>query len=128
MMALLFLLTATALGTPPQWSGVDLASIPEVTDVSQGPNGPRASLAGGGLIRVHIAPTELAAETAFDGEHRTAATTWPPPQTALPGDQAAGDGTSLLLVRDRNVVVFVRDLNGKADQLAESVRARLTHE
>jgi hypothetical protein len=128
MNALFLLLTATALGATPPWSAVDLASIPGVTDVSVGPSGPRAALVGGGLIRVHFAPTEHDAEVAFAGEHRTAATTWPSPQGTLPGDQAAGDGTSVILVRDRNVVVFIRDLTGHASEVAETVRARLTDE
>ena len=127
-MMLVVLMTLTARGAPPLWSDVDLEAVLGVVSVSEGVNGTRGALASGGLVRVHIADTVEAAETVFDGERRTAATTWSTSSESPPGDEAAGDGNQLLLIRDRNAVVFVRDLKGQATDVAERVRARLTRE
>jgi len=122
------LFTLAALAEQPLWTAVDLEPVAGVVSVAEGPNGTRASLSTGGIIRVHIAESVAAARDAFEGEHRTAATSWSPASTALPGDQAAGDGRQLLLIRDRNAVVFIRDLQGDALALSERVRAQLGRE
>jgi len=124
IIALLF--TLTALASPPLWRSAPLTDVAGIKAISDSPSGQRATLAGGGIIRVHIADSVPAAEAAFAGERRTAATTWPhEPPAGLPGDQNAGDGEQMLLIRDRNAVIFVRDLGGDATAVTESIQRRL---
>mgnify|MGYP001109292955 CR=1 FL=1 len=44
----------------------------------------------------------------------------------LPGDRAVGDGAGLVLVRDRNAVLLVRDQGGHAAERAKQLLASLT--
>jgi hypothetical protein len=62
----------------------------------------------------------------LDGLQRTAATHWPPTADGLPGDRAIGDGAGIVLVRDRNVVLLVRDHEGHALEKAKALLASLT--
>lgn len=79
-----------------------------------------------GFATLIVSASDVEADAAFDGMKRTAATHWPLNAAGLPGDRAIGDGTGIVLVRDRNVVLLVRDREGKAREKAEQLLAGLT--
>lgn len=83
----------------------------------------RAALPGGGLVRWVVAEDEAAAIAAFEGLKRTAqSAVWPEaPPAGITADQAVGDGTNSVLVRQGLVVVYVRDLAGDAAGWANKV-------
>ena len=87
----------------------------------------RIALPAGGVAVLEIAPTEEEAQVAFDRRLLTGATHWPPSTgLSLPYDQTAGDGAAILLVRERNAVLYVRDLGNDADTIAASLLGALT--
>ncbi len=86
----------------------------------------RIGLPAGGVAVLEIAPTEEDAELAFDRRRRTGATHWPSSTAASPYDQSAGDGAAILLVRERNAVLFVRDLGSDADTVTAAILSALT--
>lgn len=87
----------------------------------------RIALPAGGVAVVEIAPTEAEAEAAFERRQRTGATHWPAsPSAATSWDQSAGDGAAILLVRERNAVLYVRDLGNDATAITSALAGALT--
>jgi len=87
----------------------------------------RIHLPAGGVAVLEIAPTEVEAQLAFDRRLHTSATHWPSATTVgVAYDQSAGDGASVLLIRDRNAVLYVRDLGNDATTIASSLIGALT--
>lgn len=87
----------------------------------------RIGLPAGGVAVLEIASSEAEADIAFERRLRTAATHWPAPTVPLNlYDRAAGDGTAILLVRERNAVLYVRDLGNDSSTIAASLLGALT--
>jgi hypothetical protein len=110
------------------WIGLPLdraAAIGAVPSLSRVAEDVRFALPGGFATLV-VAGSEREAELAFEGLERTAVTHWPPTAAGLPGERAIGDGEGLVLLRDRNAVLLVRDRDGHAADLAKQLLASLT--
>jgi len=102
--------------------------LPEPT-LSRDTSEMRIHLPSGGVAVLEIAATEEEAAIAFDRRLRTSATHWPTSVSPITTyDQSAGDGAAILLVRERNAVLYVRDLGNDADGIAESIIGALTSE
>lgn len=90
----------------------------------------RAALPDGGLVKGYTAPNEERAKQHFEAQLRTAqAGVWP--QAELPGlsvDQAVGDGTVSVLVRQGATVLYIRDLNDDAAGWAAKILPLLVAE
>jgi hypothetical protein len=75
-----------------------------------------------GFVTVVVSADAAAADQAFDGLQRTAATFWPPAATpSFAVDRSAGDLAQIALVRVENAVVLVRDRDGHAGTVARDV-------
>jgi hypothetical protein len=129
MIALFLTFTAFAADRAP-WVGLPserLATIgllaPTVSEEMPGLS--RYPLVSGGLVSLFVTPSVDEANRVFDRMEKTGATFWPTATGPLPGERAVGDGLASILVRDGNVVVFVRDLDGHAGAVAERVIAAL---
>jgi hypothetical protein len=112
------------------WAGIPFADLAALGIGAPGLSATepewRALLGQSGLVRVRLEPDEAAAMEAFDGLRRTAASLWPADSPAsVAGDQVAGDADHGLLVRDRNVVLFVADPEGRADEVVAALRSKL---
>lgn len=127
ILALLTLLSAFA-GDSALWAGVPLDRLDEAglgaPTLTEGEDSWRAPVEGGGFAHLWILPDAAAAQQAFAAKAQMAATRTPP---ALPTtrDEAAGDGTGYLLVRDGNVVLLVRDPALQAAQVADRILEEL---
>jgi hypothetical protein len=86
----------------------------------------RIALPQGGVAVVEIAATDDEADVWFERRLRTSATHWPLAPAPLAFDRAAGDGRAVLLVRQHNAVVYVRDLGNDATTVADTILAALT--
>lgn len=86
----------------------------------------RYPLTSGGLVSLYVTPSVEEANRVFERIEQTGATFWPPAAGPLPGDRALGDGEAVVLVRDENVVVFVRDLGDQAGAVAARVIGALS--
>jgi hypothetical protein len=87
----------------------------------------RIALPAGGVAVLEITSSEAEAEMAFERRLRTSATHWPTASVDLSSfDRAAGDGGAILLVRERNAVLYVRDLGNDADAIASGLLGALT--
>lgn len=116
-----------ALAAEP-WVGLPLdraEALGAVPSLSRTSEGLKLALPSGFATLV-VAATVAEADLAFDGMARTSATRWPSPGEGLPGDRAIGDGLGLVLVRDRNAVLLVRDPEGRAAAVARGLLATLT--
>ncbi len=110
-----------ASASEPPWAGVPLAQLsalglgePSLDLVTS-----RWSAAtGGGFVRMTVLETDADAAAAFAGEAATAATVALPPVEVLGADVAVGDPSSMLVLRSRNVVLVVRDVDGGALEVA----------
>jgi len=125
------LFAAGVAGADPSqpWAGVPLARLPDlglgVPSLAIEASGWQAPLQGGGFVRVWILPDEPAATAEFAFQRTASATRILPDFTGLPGADAAGDGAGILLLRDRNVLVLVRDPADRALEVAGRLRAAL---
>ncbi len=119
------LLVGAALAADPPWAGVPLQALPSLgvgePTLSHLGSVWRAPLDAGGFVDVTIYDSEQAALDAAARRVFTAA------QHALPalGPDRWGDGDSLLLIRDRNVLILVRSTRGDALGPAEALRRAL---
>lgn len=88
----------------------------------------RIALPAGGVAVLEITSSEAEAEIAFEHRLRTSATHWPTSSVVdlSSFDRAAGDGAAILLVRERNAVLYVRDLGNDADTIASGLLGALT--
>lgn len=76
----------------------------------------------GGWVRVFVGETEADAE---DWYRRAVATVQvPPPPLSFVGDEAAGDGTTLVVLRDGNVALMVRS-EGSAGEVARRLHGAI---
>jgi hypothetical protein len=111
--------------------GLPLDALPSLglsePTISQETSEVRIGLPAGGVAVLEIAATEEEAQVLFDRRLRTGATHWPT-SSALPTtyDQVAGDGAAILLVRERNAVLFVRDLGNDASTITTALVGALT--
>jgi hypothetical protein len=120
-------LLASGLAHAGEWAGVPLdraaalgLGTPTVSEVGAGW---RAPVPAGGFVAVEVFTDAVQAEAAF--AHRSASsTTLEQPSLAL-ADQAVGDGDAYVLVRDANVLIRVRALQGGATSVVERVRGAL---
>ena len=80
----------------------------------------RAGIESGGLVRVYTYATVTEAKEAFRFHAVASSSIWSdrPTTQALPGDEATGDGEGLLVLRDRNLVIYVQSPGGKAHDTA----------
>lgn len=110
------------------WAGVPLVDLPTIglgtPTLIDGEDAWQAPLGDGGFVRTWLHADEAAAKAAFAFHARAAVTTTLPPYEGV-GDEAAGDGTGLLIVRSRNVVVLVRDPADRAASVAKSILGEL---
>ncbi len=125
------LLAFSAYASQPMWAGVPLVALPGVglgtPSFSLSEPEWRARLGDHGLVRVALFDDEATASTAFAWWSKSAATTWPlTSPSGVIADEVAGDADLGLLVRDRNVVFFVSDPNGHADDVVAALRLTLT--
>jgi hypothetical protein len=124
------LLMAAAASAGPPYVGLPLDAVPGLglgePTLSRALDEVRISLPQGGVAVVEIAPTDDEADVWFERRLRTAATRWPAATAPLPFDRAVGDGAAVLLVRQRNAVVYVRDLGNDATDVATAILAALT--
>ena len=134
---LALLLARPGLAEPPAvWAGVPLTALPALglgaPDLDTWASGWRATLPEDGFVRLMQRESVEEARALFSHQIRTAATITPPPLAwAAPADQdveAAGDGVGFLVLRDRNVVLVVRDPRGQAAQVARALQAALVTE
>ena len=87
----------------------------------------RIGLPAGGVAVLEIAATEDEAQVLFDRRLHTGATHWPTSSgVSSTYDQSAGDGAAILLVRERNAVLFVRDLGNDASAITTALLGALT--
>jgi|GEM_PF-3324081 len=80
----------------------------------------RAGIESGGLVRVHTYATVTEAKEAFRFHAVASSSIWSdrPTTRALPGEEATGDGEGLLVLRDRNLVIYVQSPGGTAHDTA----------
>ena len=128
MIALLFVFSAVAADTP--WAGLPAERLPAIglgapTISEEIPGLQRHPLGAGGLVSIYVSPTVGEAEAVFLHLEQTGATFWAAGTEPLPGDRAIGDGTAIVLVRDANVVILVRDPEERAAAVARRVIAAL---
>jgi hypothetical protein len=122
------LLLGLATAGEPLWAGVPLASLDTLgvgaPTVSHRTSAWRAPLAGGGIVDVALFPTEE------DAIRHAQARVYSSSQHALPplGPDRWGAEGEILLVRDRNVVLFVRSQAGSADTAAAALQSALVVE
>ncbi|MBN1335013.1 MAG: hypothetical protein JXB39_03535 [Deltaproteobacteria bacterium] len=127
------LLAAGVAGAGPSvplpWVGIPLARLPElgvgVPMLSTEISGWKAPLQAGGFVRVWILPDEAVASAEFAFQQGAVSSRGLPPLAGLPEAEAAGDGAGILLVRDRNVLILVRDPEDQALEVAGRLRAAL---
>ncbi len=107
------------------WAGVPLASLETLgvgtPTVSHLGSSWRAPLPGGGIVDLTWYATPELALAAAQGRIHTAA------QHPLPalGQDLWGAPGDILLARDRNVLIFVRALDGTADTALQALQAAL---
>ena len=110
------------------WAGVPLVDLPVIglgtPTLTEGEDAWQAPLGDGGFVRFWWHPDEDAAKAAFAFQARAAVTVTLPAYDGV-GDEAVGDGTGLLIVRSRNVVVLVRDPGDQAAKVATGLLAEL---
>lgn len=117
-----------AVADEPLWAGVPLASLESLgvgaPTVSHRASSWRAPLAGGGIVDLSMFPTEQAAIRHAQARVYSSA------QHVLPslGPDRWGAPGEIVLIRDRNVVLFVRSSEGVADQVAEVLQEALVVE
>jgi hypothetical protein len=118
--------------TASAWAGIPLARLPElglgVPYLGLETSGWQAALQPGGFVRVWILPDEAAATASFAFQRGAATSRLLPDLAGLTGAEGAGDGAGILLVRDRNVVILVRDPADHALEVAGRLRAALVTE
>jgi hypothetical protein len=123
-------ITGLALADPALYAGLPLTEIAALElqppTLSRVTSELRFGLAEGGYVVLSVSPTLDEAKAAFTGRVETSATRWPPADKGLPGDEAVGDGQQIVLLRDRNVVLTVRDTRGQATAIAERILYALT--
>ena len=112
-----------------EWSGVSLDALPSVGVEHLTKHVDRelwrGALAEGALVRIEVLPSVEEAKRAFAFQSRalTSRVAEPGPKVA---DEAVGDGTDYLLIRDNNVLLSVQDAQGlNAAAHVERLRALL---
>lgn len=128
----LWAMLAVAFAGDAPFAGIPLTALPSLglrdADLSEHEAGWQAPLDRGGFVRLRIAADTEAAAATFRFL-RTSAVAVAPPDLDLPGaDEAAGDGTGLVLARKGNVVMLVRDFGGDADGVATRLIGALVAE
>ncbi len=113
----------------PPWAGVPLSRLPDlglgVPMLSVETSGWQAPLQAGGFVRVRILPDEAAAGAEFAFQRAAVSTRGLPDLPGIALAEAAGDGAGILLLRDRNVLILVRDPADRALEVAGRLRAAL---
>ena len=124
------LLMATSAWASPPYVGLPLDVVPALglgePTLSRELDEVRIALPHGGVAVVEIAASDDEADVWFENRLRTSAAHWPVANSPLPYERAVGDGTAVLLVRQRNAVVYVRDLGNDATVVANAILAALT--
>jgi hypothetical protein len=129
-MTLVLLLTTLLAfaGDGPTWAGVPLERLDDVglgaPTLTDGEDSWRAPLPAGGYAHLWILPDEATAQKTFDWKARSAMTRQPE-SLETTRDQAVGDGTNLVLLREGNVVLLVRDHGLQAGKIADRILAEL---
>lgn len=109
----------------PLWAGVPLAELAALgvgaPTLAHHTSAWRAPLEGGGIVDVAWFATEA------DAQRAAGARVFSSAQHALPplGPDRWGSPGEILLVRDRNVVIFVRSQSGTADLAMTSLQGAL---
>ena len=122
--------TTTPIDSP-TWAGVPLKEIERLglrgLALNDYENEWRAGLTEGGLVRLYTYDTVTAAKEAFRFHAVAASSIWTdrPAVSTLPGEEATGDGEGLLVLRDRNIVLYIQSPNGDAQAIGERLLAAL---
>jgi hypothetical protein len=129
MIALVWAALRIAAAEPTAWTALPTERLAAIglgspTISEEVPGLARYPLATGGVVSLFLMPSVAEADRVFDRTVESGATMW---STApdLPGERAIGDGRSVVLLRDRNAVVWVRALDGHAGAVAERVLGAL---
>ena len=115
----------------PTWAGVPLKEIERLglrgLALNDYENEWRAGLTEGGLVRLYTYDTVATAKEAFRFHAVAASSIWTdrPAVHTLPGEEATGDGEGLLVLRDRNIVLYIQSPNGDAQAIGERLLAAL---
>jgi len=121
----------TSPNESPVWAGVPLNDLERLglrgLALNDYDNEWRAGLTEGGLVRLYTYDTVTAAKEAFRFHAVAASSIWTdrPAVSTLPGEEATGDGEGLLVLRDRNIVLYIQSPNGDAQAIGERLLAAL---
>lgn len=121
------------------WAGVPLEMLPELSvgepTLNLLESGWQAPIEGGGFVRVTLYTTELEAREAFQMQRMMATSAPLSVYEGVARDrtddrvedrvEAVGDGAGLLLLRDGNIILLVRDPQDEASAVVERLRAAL---
>jgi hypothetical protein len=118
------------------WAGIPLAELPELglgePRLDAHRSAWRASLPEGGFVKLIIFPDDKQARTGFSFEKLSAATRSLPalewPHSPDRDVEAVGDEAGMLILRDGNLIVVVRDHRERAGELTRALQAAFVPE
>lgn len=118
------------------WAGIPLAELPalglEEPKLDAHRSAWRARLPEGGFVKLLYFPDDRQAKTGFSFEKLSAASRSLPPLewTHSPDRdvEAVGDATGMLIIRDGNIVLVVRDHRDQAGELTQALQAAMVTE